>query len=115
MPAFELHPTAEAGWLVGDALFQTGSWAAALDVLSVAEALPGSASVRVDLAVTRSNLQLWGLSDTEGAFADPHRGDGPSPAMQPENHARSQRRGRIGAGVRGTARRCTRRAGRRRP
>lgn len=87
MPAFELHPTAEAGWLVGDALFQTGSWAAALDVLSVAEALPGSASVRVDLAVTRSNLQLWGLSDTEGALQTliARRAE---PAMQPENHAR---------------------------
>ena len=34
-PAFELQPTAEAGWLVGDALYQVGSWAEAMEVLTV--------------------------------------------------------------------------------
>lgn len=86
-PAFELHPTAEAGWLVGDALYQMGSWAGALEALAMAEALPGPPSVRVDLAVTRSNLQLWGMSDTEGALQTltDRRAE---PAMQPENRAR---------------------------
>ena len=72
---------------MGDALFQIGGWAAALDVLAMAEALPGAASTRVDLAVTRSNLLLWGLSDTEGALQTllARRLE---PAMQPENRAR---------------------------
>ncbi|MEQ1698489.1 MAG: hypothetical protein ABMA25_00170, partial [Ilumatobacteraceae bacterium] len=86
-PAFELHPTAEAGWLVGDALFQIGRWAESMEVLAMAEALPAAPSVRVDVAVTRSNLQLWGLSDVEGALRTlvDRRAE---PMMQPENRAR---------------------------
>ena len=86
-PAFELHPTAEAGWLVGDALFQIGRWDESMDVLAMAEALPAAASVRVDLAVTRSNLQLWGLSDTDGALRTliERRAE---PVLQAENRAR---------------------------
>ena len=86
-PAFEMQPTSEAGWLVADALFQIGRWTETVGVLAIADALPATPSVRVDLAVTRCNLQLWGLGDAAGALRTLAAAQA-DPAMQPENLAR---------------------------
>ncbi|MCU1395915.1 MAG: hypothetical protein JWM34_4343 [Ilumatobacteraceae bacterium] len=68
-PLFAQRPGAEVGWLVADALFQTGQWAEAFVVLDQASALPGPSQLRVDLAVARATILLWGLGDAASALA----------------------------------------------
>ena len=68
-PLFAQRPTAEAGQLIADALFQTGQWAEAFAVLDQASALPAVPSLRVDLAVARAMILLWGIGDANSALA----------------------------------------------
>lgn len=67
LPAFEMQPNAATGALVADAQFQTGDWADAYAILDRAGRLDPTPSVRIDLALTRSTIQLWGLGDCAGA------------------------------------------------
>ena len=68
LPAFEMQPNAATGALVVDAQFQTGAWADAYVILDRAGQLDPTPSVRIDLALTRSTIQLWGLGDEAGAL-----------------------------------------------
>ena len=68
-PLFAQRPTAVAGQLVADALFQTGQWAEGFEALDRASALPAPSSLRVDLAVARAMILLWGLGDAPSALA----------------------------------------------
>ena len=67
-PLFEQNPTAEVGSLIADALYRTGQWSESFQVLDLASALPAESRVRVDLAVIRSAILLWGLGDPAGAL-----------------------------------------------
>ncbi len=67
-PLFEEGPSAEVGSLIADALYRRGQWSEALEVLDLASALPATSSVRVELAVIRATIMLWGLGDSVGAL-----------------------------------------------
>lgn len=67
-PLFTEGPTAELGSMIADALYRTGEWAEALEILDLASALPATSKIRVELAVIRATVMLWGLSDPEGAL-----------------------------------------------
>jgi len=67
-PLFEVGPTAELGSLIADALYRTGQWAEAFEILDLASALPAASKVRVELAVIRATVMLWGLGDPDGAL-----------------------------------------------
>ena len=68
-PLFAQRPTAEAGQLIAGALYQTGQWAEAFAMLDQASALPATSSLRVDLAVARATILLWGIGDATSALA----------------------------------------------
>ena len=86
-PALESAPTAVTAELLADALFETGRWAEAYEMLDLADGLEASPGVRVELGITRATIHLWGLGDAEGALAvmDRLRSD---PEMSPANLAR---------------------------
>ncbi len=80
-PLFEQSPSAEVGSLIADALYRTGQWSESFDVLDLASALPATSKVRVELAVIRATIELWGVGDPESALRtmDVMRAD---PAME---------------------------------
>ncbi len=67
-PLFAQGPSAEVGSLIADALYRTGQWSEAFEVLDLASALPATSRVRVELAVIRATIMLWGLGDPVGAL-----------------------------------------------
>jgi len=81
-PLFEESPSAEVGSLIADALYRTGRWSEAFEVLDLASVLPAASTVRVELAVIRATIMLWGLGDPVGALRtmEVMRAD---PAMEP--------------------------------
>ena len=68
-PLFAQRPTAQCGQLIADALFQTGQWAEAFATLDHASSLPAPSALRVDLAVSRANILLWGVGDAPAGLA----------------------------------------------
>ena len=86
-PVFDANPTAVTAELLADACFQTGRWTEAYELLDLADGLEASASVRVELGMTRATIHLWGLGDANGALAvmDQLRND---PEMTPVNLSR---------------------------
>ena len=87
LPLFDQRPTAEIGWLIADAMFQTGMWTEAFGILDRAALLPASPHTRVDLGVTRATILLWGVGDAAAALRimDQLRAD---PTMEPDDLAR---------------------------
>lgn len=67
-PLFAQRPTAIVGQLIASALFATGQWAEGFVVLDQASALPAESALRVDLAVMRATILLWGLGDSNSAL-----------------------------------------------
>ena len=67
-PLFDQGPSAEVGSLIADALYRTGQWREAFEMLDLASALPAASRVRVELAVIRATMMLWGLGDPAGAL-----------------------------------------------
>ncbi|MEO6123648.1 MAG: LuxR C-terminal-related transcriptional regulator [Ilumatobacteraceae bacterium] len=86
-PLFEQRPTASIGGMLGEALFQTGQWAEAFEVLDRTALLPSSPRLRVDLGVIRATILLWGIGDAGAALQtmDRLRAD---PEMSAEDHVR---------------------------
>jgi DNA-binding CsgD family transcriptional regulator len=68
-PLFDLQLTAEVGWLLANALFQIGHFEESFGVIEQSLALDPTPAVRVDLAVIRATMLLWGLGDAESALS----------------------------------------------
>ncbi|MCU1397768.1 MAG: hypothetical protein JWN62_877 [Acidimicrobiales bacterium] len=67
-PLFAQRPTSESGWLLADALFQTGQMIESFTIIDQAMVLDGPSHYRVDLAVVRATILLWGLGDSDAAL-----------------------------------------------